>query len=126
MRKNQQRSEFLQIPGARCLHQARFASCERVSYYFCNEYLGEYGIRNRSESYCVQWIRFLWKMLELTKSGGLFDHFEVNSEPFWPKLGRLLGGSAIFHLIIATCILLIPPVRDALSVAVMFRGGGFV
>src|SRR5260370_26203200 len=66
------------------------------------------------------------KMLDLARTEGLFDNFEVNGEPFWPKIVRLLGGSAILHVIVAASILLIPPVRDALSVAVMFRGASFV
>jgi hypothetical protein len=65
-------------------------------------------------------------MLDLARTEGLFDHFEVNGEPFWPKIARLIGGSAILHVIVAASVLLIPPVRDALSVAVMFRGAGFV
>ena len=65
-------------------------------------------------------------MLDLPKTGGLFDHFEVNREPFWPKMNRLLGGSVVLHVVIAACVLLIPPIRDALAVAVMFRGAGFV
>jgi hypothetical protein len=65
-------------------------------------------------------------MLDLRETDGLFDHFEVNREPFWPTITRLLGGSLVFHLAVAACVMLIPPVRDALSVAVMFRGAGFV
>jgi hypothetical protein len=65
-------------------------------------------------------------MLDLTKTDGLFDHFEVNPEPFWPSISRLLGGSLVLHAAVAACVILIPPVRDALSVAVLFRGAGFV
>jgi hypothetical protein len=66
------------------------------------------------------------KMLDLTETDGLFEHFEVNREPFWPTITRLLGGSIVLHAVLAACIIFIPPVRDALSVAVMFRGAGFV
>src|SRR5713226_10150387 len=65
-------------------------------------------------------------MLNLTETDGLFEHFEVNRAPFWPTISRLLGGSLIFHAVVAACVIFIPPVRDALSVAVMFRGAGFV
>lgn len=65
-------------------------------------------------------------MLNLTETDGLFDHFEVNREPFWPTIGRLLGGSFVVHAVLAAGVIFIPPVRDALSVAVLFRGAGFV
>ncbi|HSP62889.1 MAG TPA: hypothetical protein VLQ90_07915, partial [Pyrinomonadaceae bacterium] len=65
-------------------------------------------------------------MLDLTETDGLFEHFEVNREPFWPTITRLLGGSIVLHAVLAACIIFIPAVRDALSVAVMFRGAGFV
>jgi hypothetical protein len=65
-------------------------------------------------------------MLDLSETDGLFDHFEVNPEPFWPKISRLLGGSIILHVVITTAIMLIPPVRNALSVAVFLKGAGFV
>ena len=66
------------------------------------------------------------KMLDLRETDGLFEHFEVNREPFWPVISRLLGGSIILHTVLGACIIFIPAVRDALSVAVMFRGAGFV
>ena len=65
-------------------------------------------------------------MLDLIETDGLFDQFEVNREPFWPIISRLLGGSIILHAVLGAGIIFIPPVRDALSVAVMFRGAGFV
>ena len=65
-------------------------------------------------------------MLDLIETDGLFDHFEVNREPFWPIIARLLGGSIILHAVLAAGIFFIPAVRDALSIAVMFRGAGFV
>jgi hypothetical protein len=65
-------------------------------------------------------------MLDLIETDGLFDHFEVNREPFWPSMARLLGGSVVLHAVLAAAVIFIPPVREALSVAVMFRGAGFV
>src|ERR1044071_1797060 len=57
---------------------------------------------------------------------GLFDHFEVNSDPFWPKISKLLGGSVVFHTLVILAVALIRPVRDALSIAMVFSGAGFV
>jgi hypothetical protein len=65
-------------------------------------------------------------MLQFSDTGGLFEGFEVNAEPFWPKVSKLIGGSAILHLILIACVVFIPPVRDALSIAMLFSGGSFV
>jgi len=65
-------------------------------------------------------------MLDLHKTSGLFENFEVNPEPFWPRITRLLGGSIAVHLVLIACVVFIPPVRDALSIAAMFSGAGFV
>ncbi len=54
---------------------------------------------------------------------GLFENFEVNSDPFWPKISKLLGGSVIFHGLLVLAVVLVPPVRDALSIALIFSGG---
>ena len=65
-------------------------------------------------------------MLDLSRTSGIFENFEVNPEPFWPRIMRLLGGSVALHLVLIACVVFIPPVRDALSIAAMFSGAGFV
>jgi hypothetical protein len=65
-------------------------------------------------------------MLQFQDTSGLFEKFEVNAQPFWPKISRLLGASVIFHLIVVAAVVFIPAVRDALSLTVMFAGAGFV
>ena len=65
-------------------------------------------------------------MLQFHDTGGLFEKFEVNAQPFWPKILRLLGASVIFHVILVAAVVFIPPVRDALSLAVLFSDAGFV
>jgi hypothetical protein len=65
-------------------------------------------------------------MFNFADTGGLFDHFEVNREPFWPKMSWLVAGSGVWHLVLVALILLIPPVRDAFSITAMFREAGFV
>ena len=65
-------------------------------------------------------------MLGFPDTGGLFDNFEVNREPFWPKVAYLVAVSAAWHALVITCIAIIPPVRDALNIAVLFSGAGFV
>src|SRR5262245_24895839 len=66
------------------------------------------------------------KTFDFADTGGLFDHFEVNREPFWPRIIWLVAGSGAWHLVLIACILLIPPVRDAFAVATLFSGAGFV
>lgn len=65
-------------------------------------------------------------MLNFADTGGLFDHFEVNREPFWPRIIWLIAGSGVWHLALLAVIVLIPPVRDALSIAAIFSGADFV
>src|SRR3989440_31484 len=66
------------------------------------------------------------QMLNFADSGGLFDHFEVNREPFWPRIVWLVAGSGVWHLFILSWIVRIPPVRDAFSITAMLRDAGFV
>jgi hypothetical protein len=56
----------------------------------------------------------------------IFEDFEVNADPFWPKIARLLGGSIVFHALVILAIVFIPPVRNALSLALIFSGGSIV
>ena len=65
-------------------------------------------------------------MFNFADTGGLFDHYEVNREPFWPKMTWLVAGSGVWHLVLLALIMLIPPVRDAFSITAMFRNAGFV
>jgi hypothetical protein len=65
-------------------------------------------------------------MFNFADTGGLFDHYEVNRDPFWRKMSWLVAGSGVWHLVLVVLILLIPPVRDAFSITAMFRDAGFV
>lgn len=65
-------------------------------------------------------------MLNFADTGGLFDHFEVNREPFWPRVMWLVAGSGAWHLVLVALVVLVPPVRDALSIAAIFSGADFV
>jgi hypothetical protein len=66
------------------------------------------------------------KTFEFIDTGGLFDHFEVNREPFWPRIVWLVAGSGAWHFVLIACIVLIPPVRDAFAITALFAGAGFV
>jgi hypothetical protein len=66
------------------------------------------------------------KTFDFTDTGGLFDHFEVNREPFWPRIVWLVAGSGAWHFVLIALIVLIPPVRDAFAITALFSGAGFV
>lgn len=66
------------------------------------------------------------KTFDFAETDGLFDHFEVNREPFWPRIVWLVAGSGAWHLVLIACVVLIPPVRDALAVTALFSDIGFV
>jgi hypothetical protein len=56
----------------------------------------------------------------------LFKDFEVNREPRWPVILRLLGGSVATHLLIVICVLYIPGLRDAFNIATLIADTSFV
>lgn len=66
------------------------------------------------------------KTFDFADTGGLFDHYEVNREPFWPRIVWLVAGSGAWHVVLLACIVLIPPVRDAFAITALFSGAGFV
>jgi hypothetical protein len=56
----------------------------------------------------------------------LFTKFEVNQEPQWPIISKLLAGSLAFHALVITCVLFIPGVRDAFNLASLISNTKFV
>lgn len=56
----------------------------------------------------------------------LFSNFEVNRSSRWPTLLGLVGGSVILHLALAATVIYVPNVRDALNLAVLAGGTGYV
>ena len=56
----------------------------------------------------------------------LFAKFEVNQEPRWPIISKLLAGSLAFHALMITCVLFIPGVRDAFNLASLISNTKFV
>ena len=56
----------------------------------------------------------------------LFTDFEVNKDPRWPVVLKLLGGSLAAHFLLVTCILYIPGVRDAFNIATLIADTSFV
>src|SRR6185295_13330874 len=56
----------------------------------------------------------------------LFANFEVNKEARWPIISKLLGGSIVLHLLLLSCVLYIPGVRDAFNIATLIADASFV
>lgn len=56
----------------------------------------------------------------------LFKDFEVNRDPRWQVVLRLLGGSVAVHLLLIICVLYIPGVRDAFNIATLIADTSFV
>jgi hypothetical protein len=56
----------------------------------------------------------------------LFTDFEVNRDPRWQVILRLLGGSITAHLLVIFCVLYIPGVRDAFNIATLIADTTFV
>ena len=62
----------------------------------------------------------------MRKMTGLFENFEVNREPRWPILSRLLAASIVLHAALAASIVYVPGVRSALNVAYLFKDTRYV
>ena len=56
----------------------------------------------------------------------LFDTFEVNREPKWPVLSKLIGGSLVLHLALLWVIIYVPAVRDTVNIAALIANAKFV
>jgi hypothetical protein len=58
--------------------------------------------------------------------GQLFEKFEVNSDPRWKALTRLVGASVILHLVMLWMVVYVPALRDTLNIAALVAGTKFV
>ena len=56
----------------------------------------------------------------------LFDNFEINREPRWPILLRLVGCSFALHVLFVLLVLYVPGVRNALNIGYMLSSAGYV
>jgi len=65
-------------------------------------------------------------MFQFSSTAGLFESFEVNREPFWPRVKWLLAGSIAWHLFAIFVIVMVPQVRDTLAIATIFSDSSIV
>jgi hypothetical protein len=56
----------------------------------------------------------------------LFANFEVNKQPRWPIISKLLAGSTLMHVSLAVCVLYIPGLRSAFNIASLIAGTRYV
>jgi hypothetical protein len=56
----------------------------------------------------------------------LFANFEVNREPRWPIISKLLASSLVAHLLAIAFVLFVPGVRDAFNLASLIGDTRFV
>lgn len=56
----------------------------------------------------------------------LFEKFEVNRDPHWPILTKLVGASLVLHLVILWMVVSVPALRDTLNIAAMIANTRFV
>lgn len=56
----------------------------------------------------------------------LFSNSEVNREPRWPLLVKLLGGSLVLHTAVLASMIYVPGVRDTFNLAALMAGTSYV
>ncbi len=57
---------------------------------------------------------------------GLFEKFEVNREPRWHVLTKLVGASLVLHLVFVWMVIYVPAFRDTLNIAALIASTKFV
>jgi hypothetical protein len=57
---------------------------------------------------------------------GLFEKFEVNREPRWHVLTKLVGASLVLHLVFVWMVIYVPAFRDTLNIAALVARTKFV
>ena len=56
----------------------------------------------------------------------LFANFELNKQPRWPLLSKLLAGSLVLHLILAASVVYVPGLRTAFNLVSLIADTRFV
>ena len=49
----------------------------------------------------------------------LFEKFEVNHDPRWAMLAKLIGASLVLHLVFVWAVIYVPAVRETLNIAAL-------
>ena len=56
----------------------------------------------------------------------LFERFEVNREPRWQMVTKLVGASLVLHLVFVWMVIYVPAFRDTLNIAALIASTKFV
>ena len=56
----------------------------------------------------------------------MFEKFEVNREPRWHVLTKLVGASLVLHLVFVWMVIYVPAFRDTLNIAALIASTKFV
>jgi hypothetical protein len=56
----------------------------------------------------------------------LFEKFEVNREPRWKVLTRLIGASVVLHLVLMALVVYVPALREGLNIGALIANTRFV
>src|SRR5688572_16862816 len=56
----------------------------------------------------------------------LFEQFEVNRDPRWPVLTKLVTGSLVLHLGLLWAVIYVPALRDTVNIAALIATSRFV
>ena len=56
----------------------------------------------------------------------LFERFEVNRDPRWHVLTKLVGASLVLHLVFVWMVIYVPVFRDTLNIAALIANTRFV
>jgi hypothetical protein len=56
----------------------------------------------------------------------LFEKFEVNHDPRWAMLAKLIGASLVLHLVFVWAVIYVPAVRETLNIAALIASTKFV
>ena len=62
----------------------------------------------------------------LVKMPDLLENFEVNREPRWPVLLRLITASLVLHVVLLSLVMYVPALRDTLNIASLLANTRFV
>jgi len=56
----------------------------------------------------------------------LFEKFEVNRDPRWPVISKLVGASLVLHLTFLWAVIYVPALRDTVNIAALIASTKFV